>query len=247
MEGRFPSAIRVIRTNCTDPTQHASFNEWYDGVHAPDVLSSGMVSRVVRYQNADPADAGPGYLAIHELAWDDLDEVARHVARTRRRLTDSDGFHPAVHILKAESWKRIGRAFSTPRTGRGGVMGIFVIEARSADAARVDDFNRWYNDVHVPDMLDTRLFTSAYRFAAVAAGSLTGAVVPTEAEAVGAPADPRPTYLALYETDSDPMTAVEAFARTHRSRLKAAGRLIDYIEVTWRGIYRQLNSRSVTS
>ncbi len=247
MEGRFPSAIRVVRTNCTDPTQDASFNEWYDGVHTPEVLSSGMVSRVVRYQNADPTDAGPGYLAIHELAWDDLDEVARHVARTRRRLTDGDGFHPALHIVKAESWKRIGRAFSTPRTGRGGVVGIFVIEARSADAARVDDFNRWYNDVHVPDVLDTKLFTSAYRFAAVAAGSLTGAAAPTEADAVGAPADPRPTYLALYETDSDPMTAVEAFARTHRSRLKAAGRLIDYIEVTWRGIYRQLISRSVTS
>lgn len=119
---------------------------------------------------------------------------------------------------------------------------MFVIEARCTDDARVDEFNRWYNDVHVPDLLDTRLFTSAYRFTAVAAGALTGAAVPTETEVVAAPADPRPTYLALYETDADPVGAVDAFGRTHRPRLKAAGRLIDYLEVTWRGIYRQLSS-----
>jgi hypothetical protein len=242
MEGRFPGAIRMIRTNCTDPAQDRSFNDWYDGVHTPDVLSSGMVSRVVRYQNAERGDTGPGYIAIHELAWDDLDEVARHVARTRRRLTAGNGFHPALQIVKAQTWKRIGRAFSTPRTGRASVVGVFVVETHCADEARVEEFNRWYNDVHVPDLLDTRLFTSAYRFSAVAAGSLTGPVAPTETEAVAGSADPRPTFLVLYETDGDPVGAVAAFSRDHRPRLKAAGRFIDYIEVTWRGIYRQIGS-----
>lgn len=231
----------MIRSDCADPAQDASFNEWYDRAHTPDVLSSGMVERVVRYRTAEPG-RGPGYLAIHELAWTDLDEVARQVARMRRRLTDEGGFHPALRILRAESWRRIGRAFTTPGTGRTPVRGIFVIEARCADAARDSDLNAWYDDLHVPDLLATGLFVSAYRFAAVGTGAIAGPAVPGEADAVAGSLDPRPSYLAVYETGTDPLAAVEAFAREHRPRLKVAGRLIDYIEVTWRGIYRQLSS-----
>lgn len=241
MEGRFPHAIRLIRTDCADPAQEASFNEWYDAVHTPGVPSSGMVRRVVRYRAAAPGE-GPGYLAVHELAWTDLDDVAREVARTRRRLTEGGGFHPALRIIKAESWRRIGRAFTTPATGRGAVRGIFVIESRCADAAREDDFNAWYDDQHIPDLLATGLFMSAYRFSAVPAGAIAGAAVPGETDAVAGPPAPNPAYLALYETEMDPAAAVQTFARDHRPRLKAAGRLIDCIEVTWRGVYRQLSS-----
>lgn len=242
MEGRFPHAVRLIRTNCTDPAQDTSFNEWYDRVHVPDVLSSGMVSRAVRYRKADANDGGPGYLAIHELAWDDLDAVARQVAQTRRRLTDSRGFHPALEIVRAESWKRIGRAFTTPRTGHTPAAGIFVIESRCANPEREGEFNTWYDEMHIPDLLATGVFETAYRFALAPQGAIVGAAVPTEAALAAAhPAGPgQVTYLAVYESAIDPLTAVDEFSCTHRPRLKAAGRLSDTIAITWRGIYRQI-------
>jgi hypothetical protein len=243
MEGRFPHAVRLIRTNCNDPAQEAGFNEWYDRIHVPDVLASGMVARVIRYRNADPRDAGPGYLAIHELAWEDLEAVAREVARTRRRLTESRGFHPAVEIVRVESWQRIGLEFRTPRTGQAAVAGIFVVESRCTEQQREAGFHGWYDEVHIPDLLDTGLFVSAYRFAAVAAGTIVGAKVPAEADLSQRRADTElGTYLAIYETATDPLAAVEEFAQAHRPRLKAAGRMSDIIEVTWRGIYRRLRS-----
>ena len=242
MEGRYPHAVRLIRTNCTDPAQEAGFNEWYDRVHVPDVLSSGMVAHAIRYRNADPQDGEPGYVAIHELAWEDLNAVAREVARTRQRLTQGRGFHPALEIVMAESWKRIGPEFSTRGTGQTAVAGIFIIESRCTNAQRDAGFNAWYNEMHIPDLLATGLFTNAYRFVSVPQSTIIGAAAPGEHDlTAGASGDiGRPTYLAIYETAADPLTAVEAFSRDHRPRLKAAARLSDIIEVTWRGIYRRL-------
>lgn len=243
MEGRYPQAIRLIRTNCTDPAQETGFNEWYDRVHAPDALASGMISRVLRYRNADPHDAGPGYLAIHEVAWEDLEQVARAVARTRRRLTDGGGFHPALQIIRVESWKRIGPEFATPRTGQVRPVGIFVVESRCADPRRDEELNTWYNETHIPDLLDTGLFTSAYRFAAVPSGTIIGAAVPSETDV--STRDPAAAgdgvYLALYETVADPLAAMDEYLRAARPRLKAAGRLVEFITVTWRGAYRRLS------
>jgi hypothetical protein len=244
MEGRYPLAIRLIRTNCSDPAQEAGFNEWYDRVHTPDVLSSGMISHVVRYRNVNPEGPGPGYLAIHEIVWEDLESVARAVVRTRRRLTEGGGFHPALEIVKAETWKRIGAEFTTSRTGKAPVAGIFVVESQCADPGREGEFNTWYDDAHIPDLLETGLFVAAYRFGAVGSGTIVGPGVPPDA--VVAPrglTEPRAgTYLAIYETAGDPLEAVGEFARTHRPRLKAAGRLVELIEVTWRGIYSPLVS-----
>jgi len=48
-------------------------------------------------------------------------------------------------------------------------------------------------------------------------------------------------YLAIYETDVDPLDAVNEFSRSHRPQLKAAGRLSEIIDITWRGIYRRLS------
>jgi hypothetical protein len=246
MEGRYPHAIRLIRTNCTDPRLEFGFNDWYDRVHVPEVLASGMVSHVIRYRNADPDDAGPGYLAIHELAWTDLEEVARAVTRTRRRLTEQAGFPPGIEIVRVESWKRIGPESVTPRAGRATAAGILLIESRCTDPRREREFNAWYDEVHVPDLLNTGLFSAVYRFESVATGTIVGSGAPERDDAPradtarGGPA----TYLAVYEMDGDPMAAVAESARIHRPRLKAAGRLSELIDVTWRGVYRVVLSTS---
>jgi hypothetical protein len=248
MESRFPDAIRLIRTSCTDRAQEAGFNAWYDEVHTPDVLSSGTVAHVIRYRNCDPDDSGPGYLAVHELTIRDFDAVARQVARTRRRLTAGGGFHSALAILRAESWSKIGREpVAPPPCVAAHVAGIFIVSSRCTVPEREQEFNAWYDDAHIPDLLSTGLFVSAYRFAAVAAGTLVGPEAPPEGAAHATDVAPSSAYLAIYETIVDPLEAAREFSRTHRSRLKAAGRLSEIIDVTWRGTYRQIASRAATS
>jgi hypothetical protein len=244
MEGRCPNVIRLIQTSCTDPAQETGFNKWYDDVHTPDVLSSGLVSHVVRYRNTDPDDRGPGYLAVHELTTRDVDAVARQVARTRRRLTASGGFHPALAILRAESWRNIGGTPAPARTAAR-VAGIFVIGTRCPAPERAQ-FDTWYDATHIPDLLDTGLFVSAHRFAAVAAGTLVGPGAPPDGAVSTGDHASGAACLAMYETVIDPVEAVREYSRTFRPRLEAAGRLSKIGVVTWRGTYRQIVSRAAT-
>ena len=46
-------------------------------------------------------------------------------------------------------------------------------------------------------------------------------------------------YLAIYETDGDPLDAVTEFSRRHRPRLKAAGRLSEIIDMNREWVVRQ--------
>ncbi len=45
--------------------------------------------------------------------------------------------------------------------------GIFLVEARPASPDRIDEFHRWYDQVHIPEILRFDGFVSARRFAPV--------------------------------------------------------------------------------
>ncbi len=221
MEGRFPPGVRLVFTNCTVPSRESEFNHWYDHVHLPDMLGSGVARHGVRYQNADAQPRQAKYLAIYEIERDDLDGVDQEFSRVAQRLTQQGRMDPALEIVSRAMWRRIGPEFTTGTTGEAKVAGIWMIQSNCADPTREKHFNSWYDQTHIPDLLRTGLFQTAYRFEAPS---------------------PRPAgkYLAIYETVTDPVQAVEGFARAHRPRLREAGRLTELIEVTWRGVFRQL-------
>lgn len=223
MEGRFPPAIRCTFTRCADPAQEQAFNEWYDHVHLPDILGSGVAARGLRYRNSEPAEGAPDYLAVYELKSDDLAGVDEAYTALTARLREAGRMHPASEITRRAMWRRIGPEFTTPRSGREMPGGLFIIESNCTSPDRVDAFTTWYDGTHIPDLLGTGVFITAYRFEAMAG-------------------QPGGRYLAIYETDGDPLAAVTTFVREHRPRLKAAGRLGDLIEITYRGIFRGLRA-----
>jgi hypothetical protein len=54
-------------TNPTHPDlNHERFNKWYDEVHVPDVVNSGMAELALRYKNLNP-DAKYQYLAVYRI------------------------------------------------------------------------------------------------------------------------------------------------------------------------------------
>ena len=59
------------------------------------------------------------------------------------------------------------------------------------------------------------------------------------------PSEERTRYLVIYELDTLDFRRVnETFSREHRPSLKAAGRLSDIIDVTWRGVFRAFQTAS---
>lgn len=69
------------------------------------------------------------------------------------------------------------------------VKGVMVVQSNPVSPSREDDFNDWYDNTHVPEVLAVPGFVSARRYKA------------HRADAAG------PAYLAIYELDADDLTA----------------------------------------
>lgn len=225
MEGRYPAGIRFVTANCTNPLQESAFNKWYDTVHLPDMVATGLVSHPTRYRNADPLLRDARYLAIYEVEREDLlEKIPREILERFTPQWMAHGrMHPALQVVSRLMWRCIGPTFTTPKTGQAPITGLFAVQSHCADPAREEEFNGWYNAQHVPDILSTGLFHTAYRFEAVS------------------PQPGQDRYLALYETDApDPLLAVREIMETYRQRWLAAGRFSPLLQVTWRAVYLRL-------
>lgn len=104
---------------------------------------------------------------------------------------------------------------------------LFVTYTDCADHSREDEFDDWYNNVHVPDMLETPGMISATRW-----------------ENVFPKGNNRRKYIALYEFETDDIVKFDEALRENGRKSKERGRLSDLIvldppEIP-RIIYRQV-------
>ncbi len=214
MEGRYPNGLMFAMTSCKDPAREQEFNDWYNHIHLPDVTAPGIYSHATRFANTGtnvkPGEGG--YIALYETNWEDLPKAAA-IERQALDIVRAEGrVTPLIDNVLVSTFKRLGGEFhSSSRLARG----ILAVLSNCTDAIREDEFNNWYNDIHIPDILDTRLYHTAYRF---------------ESQ------DPQATrgkYLALYETDhGDPGKARHELGK-HSPRWKESGRMHDALEVVF--------------
>ena len=114
-----------------------------------------------------------------------------------------------IESVFVDVFKRTGGEFSTSvRPTRG----ILLVLSNCTDPSREEEFNRWYEDVHFPDILNVGQFHTAYRYENVNPVSSA-------------------KYLAIYETDN----ADPADARSQHTKLMEGwgqqGHLLSDMEV----------------
>ena len=68
--------------------------------------------------------------------------------------------------------------------------GIMVVQSSPSDPSGEDEYNRWYTEVHIPEVLAVPGFVSARRY-----------------RVLGAAEPGRHTHLAVYELEADDLTA----------------------------------------
>lgn len=78
--------VMVVETNCADKAKEAEFNEWYNKTHLPDVLKTPGFTRATRYENINPSEGEPKFLAIYEIETDDIDALAKKHSANHERL-----------------------------------------------------------------------------------------------------------------------------------------------------------------
>ena len=188
MEGRVPTGIACVFINLSDLSKETEYNQWYNTVHIPDVTNPGIYGNATRYDNPDAAGGAesPRYFAIYETTHEKPVEAWLLNRKSPKRL-GSPSFD-GIQIVSVPVFERIG---PDPAPPNGKVTtGVLVVTSNCKDPDKEDEFNRWYDDVHIPDVLGTGHFYTASRFRI--------------ANSDTAPAK----FLAVYETaDADPLAA----------------------------------------
>jgi hypothetical protein len=212
MEGRYPNGLQLAITNCTDPSKTEEFNYWYNHMHVPDVTAPGIFRHAIRFANNDPASEAGQYVATYETTWEDVSKArpAYLEAGAKLRQTGERGT-PLIREVTFGVFKRLGGEFSAATRP---ALGILLVLSNCKDPAREQEFNRWYEDVHIADILDVGAFHTAYRYESLD------------------PAATKAKYLAIYETDQlDAAKAREKHAAV-RADWEQRGRMSDLIQVT---------------
>ncbi len=103
---------------------------------------------------------------------------------------------------------------------------LLVVETNCSDAARVAEFNEWYDKTHLPDVLETPGFIRATRYEN------------TE------PSAGKAEFLATYEIETDDIDKLMKTNSDNLAKKRAAGRFSELLVIVGRGLYRQTSSVS---
>ena len=212
MEGRYPNGLLLAITSCNDPSKTEEFNYWYNHGHVPYLTAPGIFRHAIRFANTDPTSEVGQYVATYETNFDDVTKAMPAYREARAKMRESeDRSTPLMQSRTVGVFKRLGGEFSAANKP---ALGILLVLSNCKDPAREEDFNRWYEEVHIPDILDAGGFHTAYRYESLD------------------PAATKAKYLAIYETDNiDPANAREKHAEEH-THWRERGRTSDLLDVT---------------
>lgn len=197
MHGLYSKGILLIKSNCNDPAREQSLNKWLDDVHLPQITKTGPFNNPTRYVArqvaAHPEPEQTKYVTIAETDAGDLEGVLRAFLENAAAWERSGAIHNAHDVASFTLYERTGREWVGAANKP--VKGILLVFSNCRDLSREADFNKWYDDIHMPDMVESGFYHTGYRFKAVApGGKLSRYFV-------------RHQYLAIYETDQDPAAA----------------------------------------
>jgi len=101
---------------------------------------------------------------------------------------------------------------------------LLTVESNCCDPSREDEFNDWYDNIHLPDILETPGFVSAVRYENTS------------------PAEGQGKFLAMYEIETGDLASTLAeFDEIVNARAKQ-GRMSDLVIAVGGGLYRQVSA-----
>lgn len=189
------NGLLVVHAKCVQPAAATEWNAWEDDVHLPASCGPGGAAAATRFEltgRPEPGMPGIGFTHVTILELDDPD-VGAHAARilaVDASLRSAGRMHPAHAVIAADAFVAHGphgwkAAPDASRTGH------ILTHVLCSDPTRVDEWDRWYDEIHVPDMLSCGAFSTVSRWrrltpATVGANHLTlyDVATPTVEEAV---------------------------------------------------------------
>ena len=183
-----PKGVLVVEAAPSSPDRDAEFNDFYNNTHIAEILRVPEFKSARRFRRIDKGEYP--YVAIYEVEGDDLNEVLPAAAEYGRRhgVTESDAVDKNMHAVLYEwIYELVGQQAASTEM----VRGIAMVLTAPASPERDADFNKFYNDTHLGEVMRVPGWKSARRY-----HRTDGA---------------QPPYLAIYELQAkDDLTAAQA-------------------------------------
>jgi hypothetical protein len=161
-------ALLVVHAKCARVDEEPEWDAWEDDVHLPALCSHHGAWAATRFELTDRPEPGrPGigftHVTILELDGPDVGAQAARILAVDVELRDHDRMHPAHATIAAGVFVAHGPygrkpAPSADRTGH------ILTHVLCTDPRRVDEWDRWYDETHVPDMLSCGAFSAMSRW-----------------------------------------------------------------------------------
>jgi hypothetical protein len=205
--------LLVLHAKCIRAGDEPAWSTWEDDVHLPALCTAEGAWAATRFElTARPEPGMPGigftHVTVVELDAVDVAAQATRVLAVDDALRAGGRVHPAHAAIAADTFVAHGPhgAKAAPSTERTGHILTLVL---CTDPTRSAEWDRWYDEVHVPDMLSCGAFSAISRWRRAAP------------LAVG------PNHLTLYDVATPTVEEAVARSAVTLAEVVAAGRKHD--------------------
>ncbi len=101
---------------------------------------------------------------------------------------------------------------------------ILLVYTNCTDPSREQEFNDWYDNVHLPDVLETAGFVGSTRYATNNPSADTG------------------NYLATYEIETEDIDRTMVALQEHMRKKTEQGRMSELVQVVSLSVYRHIGA-----
>jgi hypothetical protein len=216
----------------TTPEALAEFNHFYSTTHAGEVLAAhrGFV-RASRYELVEPdprggIHSGPRWLAVYEMA----DEAAaeQYIKDNARPWLHRRKYSPWPPARKRAKtvWRMLWRQISTTGSTDQAPDSIFMVGMNvlaDADANDLAEFNAFYTDTHVPEVMARGGYSRGTRLELY--------------REFAHPAPGCPRFCAIYASDK---ADAAASSEARNTPLSAGPPVWEQHDTLWRLVYRRI-------
>ncbi len=156
-----PKGVLVVETAPSSSDRDAEFNDFYNNIHLAEILRVPEFKSARRFRRIDQGEYP--YLAVYEVEADDLSQVVPAMMEYGQQhgATESDAVGKNMHaVLYEQIYEFTGEQAASAEMAQG----ISLVFTAPASPDRDSDFNSFYNDTHLAEVMRVPGWKSARRY-----------------------------------------------------------------------------------
>jgi len=217
--------LNTLEEYSTDPKREKEFIEWYENMHSHDILETPGFQSARLWGMKEPREGRGRFLSTYEIESDDIEKTIGIRRKNRDKERAAGRYDPAMGLFivlwRDVTWKLITERF-TKKEIRKAQKWACLVDTYCLDASREKEFTNWYDDVLMPDELETAGFASARRY--------------ERKEFVGG----RGQYLGMYEVFTDDIDKTMKERLERLDKMKEKGKYSELCKVVWQDVLWKL-------